>query len=149
MQQELYPSGLPDPQFNPDFYRDVTSKRFFAWIIDVIIISILTVVLSTITIVGLFFIPLIFVVVDFFYRALTISSGSATLGMRMMSIELRTYDGERLTSGLAAMHTLLYMASFGIFLAQLASVFFMITSPRGQGLVDRLLGVVAINRAAR
>lgn len=149
MQQEIFPSGLPDPQFNPDFYRDVTSKRFFAWIIDVIIISVLTIVISTVSIIGLFFIPFIFLVVDFFYRALTISSGSATLGMRLMSIELRTYDGERLSPGMAAAHTFFYMVSFGIFIAQAASVFFMLTSPRGQGLVDRLLGVVAINRAAR
>ncbi len=149
MHQDLYPSGLPDPQFHPDFYRDVTSKRFFAWIIDVIIISILTIVISTVTIVGLFIIPLVFLAVDFLYRAITIASGSATLGMRVMSVELRTYDGERLSSGMAAMHTLLYMVSFGIFLAQIATIFLMITSPRGQGLVDRLLGVVAINRAAR
>ena len=58
--------------------------------------------------------PLTVLVISFLYRWVTIASGSATLGMRMMSIEFRTRYGERFDGGTALLHTLGYTVSVAV-----------------------------------
>ncbi len=98
---------------------------------------------------ALFFLPVLFVVVNAVYRWVTISSGSATLGMRMTAIEFRRADGQVFDAGTAFVHTLGYLISASMVLPQVLSVALMMLSPRGQGLTDMVLGSVAINRSAR
>ena len=34
--------GLPDPELSPDLYADVPLKRFLAWVVDFVVIAVLT-----------------------------------------------------------------------------------------------------------
>jgi uncharacterized RDD family membrane protein YckC len=141
--------NIPDPETQSEFYADVATKRLVAWVIDMVVTVILSLVVVFLTaFIGTLFFPLLLVVVGFAYRATTIGRGSATWGMRVMAIELRTLSGERLDRTLAVLHTLGLTVSFAIPVLQLASIFMMLTSPRGQGLSDLVLGTVALNRRA-
>ncbi|MDA7424199.1 RDD family protein [Thalassococcus lentus] len=142
-------SHLPDPIRQAEFYEGVTLKRGVAWIFDFIITALLVVpVLVFTAFLGVFFLPLLFFIVGFFYRVFTITHGSATLGMRMMAIEFRDMHGQRLDRQQAFMHTLGYTFTIMTFLLQLVSIGFMFTSERGQGLTDMALGTVALNKRA-
>ena len=101
---------LPDPETQPGFYGGVTTKRLFAWIVDVLIIAAFMVPIVVLTL-GLAVLVLapIWLIVSFLYRWATIASGSATLGMRFMSIELRDAYGKRLDGAQAFLHTLGYI----------------------------------------
>ena len=88
-------------------------------------------------------------VVGFDYRTITIANGSATWGMRLVSIELRNRTGARLDLPEAALHTLGYTISIGIFLLQAVSIVLMCASMRGQSLTDHVLGTVMLNKQAR
>ena len=142
-------SHLPDPVYNREFYDDVTTKRAFAWIIDVIVVAALLVPVVVLTaFVGLFFLAPLYLVLSFAYRTITLANGSATWGMRLMAIELRDPLGRRLNLGQAFLHTLGYAVSLSFGFVQLASVVFMCTTQRGQGITDMALGTVMINRRA-
>lgn len=142
-------SRLPDPHAQPEFYRDVNTKRFLAWVVDVILITLLTLLLSVFTLfTALFIFPLVYAGISFAYRWLTLAGGSATPGMRLMALELRQADGERLDATTAFLHTAGYFVSVAVFPAQLISVGMMLLSERRQGLTDMLLGTVALNRRA-
>lgn len=141
--------GLPDPDTQAEFYTDVTLKRLFAWFIDVVLIAAICVLISLLTFgIGFFLWGLIYLAVSFVYRVTTLSNASATLGMRLTAIELRNHRGERFDRTTAALHTLGYFVSMSTFVAQLISIVMMFTTPRGQGLVDMMLGTAALNRAA-
>lgn len=141
------PSRLPDPQYAADLYRDVTLKRLFAWVIDVILISMIVGVLTLFTaFTALFFLPFLFAVTSFLYRWGTLSAGSATPGMRFMAMELRTAEGEPLSGATAFLHTAGYFISVVTFPLQIVSMAMMLLSERNQGLSDMLLGTVALNK---
>lgn len=140
---------LPDPQAQPGFYRDVPFKRLMAWIVDTVLVFLLCVLIVPFTaFTGLFFWPLLMLVVGFAYRVITIANRSATLGMRLMSIELRRADGSSFDLGTALAHTFGYTISFAFPILQVVSVVLMATTERGQGLTDHLMGSVALNRRA-
>lgn len=142
-------NALPDPDYQADFYADVPVKRLIAWLVDTLLILLLSVLVLPFTaFTALFYFPFLAMTVGFFYRVLTIAGGSATPGMRLMAIELRNARGERLDLPQAALHTLLFTLFFSMILPQLASMALMLTSPRAQGLHDLVLGTAAINRPA-
>lgn len=141
---------LPDPQTQPEFYEDVAMKRLIAFVLDTVLIALITVLVVPFTaFTGLFFFPLLMAAVGFVYRVITIANGSATLGMRLMAIEFRNASGARFDLGQAFLHTVGLNLSFAIMPLQLVSVVLMATTERGQGLTDHVMGSVAINRAAR
>ncbi|MDA8586583.1 RDD family protein [Rhodobacteraceae bacterium] len=135
--------GLPDPDYLAEMYEDVLSKRFFAWIIDEILIFVIAIVLSLFT---LFAALLVYGLISFLYRWGTLASRSATPGMRVMAIELRTAQGDYLTGSTAFFHTLGYFISVVTFPLQLISIVMMLMTRRRQGLTDAVLGTVALNR---
>ncbi|NKX45792.1 RDD family protein [Roseicyclus persicicus] len=139
--------GLPDPDYDRAFYDGVPAKRLFAWLVDVVITVVITFLLGLFTLSLLWWVwPVTFVVASFLYRAGTIAAGSATLGMRLMNLELRGPTGHRLTPGEAVLHTLGYMVATGFVIVQLVSIWMMAFGRRHQGLHDLVLGSVAINR---
>lgn len=139
--------GLPDPQTHADFYDGVARKRLVAWVIDSIItVGLVAVAIPFTAFTGLFFLPVLWLVVSFVYRTATIAHNGATLGMRFFGIELRSQDGSLPDTTLAAMHTGSYLAMTMIFPAQLISILMMLTTARVQGLHDMLLGTAVINR---
>lgn len=142
--------GTPDPQVQPDFYRDVPLKRLLAWVVDALVTLLATLAILPFTaFTGIFYFPLLFLAVGFAYRTMTIANGSATWGMRLFAIELRRADGSRMDAGSAFAHTLGYTLSWMVPVFQLISVVLMGTTERGQGLSDHVLGTVMINRKAR
>lgn len=143
---DSYP-GLPDPATRPDFYDGVVLKRGVAWIADTILIALLTALAVPLTaFLGLFFLPVLYGVVSFLYRWVSLSRGSATPGMRLTAIEFRDRFGAPLDSGAALLHTTGYTLSIMIFPLLLVSIALMLISERGQGLTDHVLGTTALNR---
>lgn len=141
------PKMTPDPELQSQFYDGVPTKRLLAWIVDVIAIALLTLVAVPFTaFIGLFFLPFLYLTLSFVYRVVTLSRGSATWGMRMMSIELRSRNDEPLDLSLAFLHTLGYSLALAIAPLQLVSVVLMLSTERRQGLGDLALGTVALNR---
>ena len=142
-------NALPDPDMQPEFYRDVPLKRLMAWVVDALVTLLGCVVILPFTaFTGIFFFPLLFLFVGFAYRTITIANGSATWGMRLFSIELRRADGTKLDAGCAFAHTLGYTLSWFVPVFQLISVIMMASTWRGQGLSDHVLGTVMLNRRA-
>ncbi|MEL6464447.1 MAG: RDD family protein [Pseudomonadota bacterium] len=138
-----------DPIAQPQFYRDVAGKRFIAWIIDTIIIGLISLLIVPLTaFLAVFFFLGLYAVVSFMYRTITLATGSATWGMRLMAIELRDAQGARFGLGDAFLHTLGYTVSWAIAPLQLISIVLMATSNRGQGLTDIVMGSAALNRRA-
>lgn len=138
---------LPDPELLPEYYAAVPAKRLVAWVVDGVLILALTgVVLVATLFVTAFFLPVVYVALNVAYRWVALSRWSATPGMALMAIELRTREGNRLDRETALWHTLIYTGGFLTFLPQIASVAMMLASPRGQGLGDTLLGTAMLNR---
>ncbi len=143
-----------DPVAQPELFDGILSKRIVAFIFDAIFIVLLMVpaalmifILGIITI-GLAWLlyPALFAIVALGYCALTLGgSGSATPGMRIVGVEMRTWNGQRMFPLLAVMHALIFWFSCGILtpLILLVGLF----TPRRQLLHDLLLGVVALNAA--
>ena len=138
---------LADPITQPEFYQNVASKRLMAWVIDTVLIALIAMLIVPFTaFTAIFFFFGLMAVVGFIYRTITLASGSATWGMRMMSIELRDRHGATLDSQSAFLHTLGYTVSWAFAPLQLISVVLMASSNRGRGLTDHIMGSAALNR---
>lgn len=149
-QQTHSQTGLPDPDYEAEFYRDVPTKRLIAWVIDVIVISLTTTVLTVFSLfTALFFLPALYTVVSFLYRWATLAGGSATLGMRLVALELRRPDGRRFDGMTAFLHTTGYLVSVITFPLQLISIVMILMTARHQSLTDAVLGTAALNKSAR
>lgn len=141
---------LPDPDYQADFYVGVTVKRGIAWALDTVLTVILTALILPFTaFTGFFFLPLLFLVVNFLYRWVSLSRASATPGMQMVAMEFRRGDGGYFDPATAFLHTTGYLLSMAFVVPQLLSVALMILGARGQGLTDLVLGSAAINRPSR
>ncbi|MFN3972960.1 MAG: RDD family protein [Gemmobacter sp.] len=141
---------LPDPDRHAAFYDGTAAKRGFAWLTDTILTAVLTAMIVPFTaFVGLFFLPILYALVNTIYRWGFLASQSATPGMALAGIVFRGADGQPLDAGTAFLHTAGYVVSWAVFPCQIVSVVLMATSARGQGLSDMILGTVAINRPGR
>ena len=144
-----------DPQRDPDLFDGILSKRIIAFVIDAILIfalmipaGLIVLILGFVTLgVGwLLFSPL-FAIIALGYIALTLGGRpSATVGMQIAGVEMRTWSGQRLFPLLAIMHALIFWISISV-LTPLVLIVGLFTSRR-QLLHDLLLGVVAINADA-
>lgn len=131
---------LPDPESCPELYSNVLPKRFFAWLADSVLISVFTLLSLPFTAFSaLFFLPAMYLIIGFAYRTLTLASGSATWGMMLTGIELRTHEGREFDLRTALLHTLGYSVSISVVILQILSVGLMLTTSRGQGLSDLVL----------
>ena len=140
---------LPDPHSQPEFYADVPSKRFIAFLIDTVILLVIAVIAALLSFgLALVFLLPLWWLLNLAYRTVTIANRSATLGMRLVALEFRDAQGQRLDRALAFQHSLGFMLSFSFFPLQLVSIVLMLTDPRAQGLTDKVLGTVALNRRA-
>ena len=139
----------PDPDTQPEFYDGVPTKRLLAWVVDmIVIIAMCLMILPFTAFTGIFFFPFLMLVIGFIYRVITITTGSATWGMRLTAIEFRTTSGQRFDLQMAFLHTLGFTISCSFVVLQVISIVLMLTSPRSQGLSDHVLGTVALNRRA-
>ncbi len=137
----------PDPLDQPEFYEGILAKRLLAWVVDsILIVGLCLVVLPFTAFTGIFFFPLLILMMSFIYRVATLANGSATLGMRLFGMELRDGQDRPFDGSTAFLHTLGYSVSVAMAPMQLISIVLMVTSARRQGLTDMVLNTVALNR---
>ncbi len=148
-----------DPAINPELFDGVLARRVVAFIIDLIVISVPLVGASLfIFILGLITFGLgwaLFwllspasVIWALGYYGMTLGSGaSATLGMRAMEIEMRTWYGAPAYSVLGAVHAIIFWGSISVLTPVVLLVGFF--NSRRRLLHDFLVGTVIINNAAR
>ncbi len=141
-----------DPVSSPELFSGVRTSRIFAFLIDLIAMTILTFVgYIVVAILGIFTLGLGFLLfaiiwpgVALLYVAFTLGGPySATPGMRAMGLEMRMWHGERIYPLLAAMHAILFWVSVSFLtpFILLVSLF----SNRKRLLHDIVLGTVVIN----
>jgi uncharacterized RDD family membrane protein YckC len=148
-----------DPIANPELFEGVLARRVMAFVIDVIIIAVPLVFASIcIFVFGLITLGLgwtLFwmlspasVIWALFYYGLTLGSpASATMGMRAMEIEMRTWYGSQAYFVLGAVHAIVFWVTVS-FLTPFILLVGLFNSRR-RLLHDMLVGVVMINSPAR
>ncbi|MEM7489311.1 MAG: RDD family protein, partial [Pseudomonadota bacterium] len=130
-------TALPDPETGAQFYDGVVFKRGLAWLVDATAITALTILAGILTLtIAWFFWPLVALTIGLFYRIGTLARSSATPGMRLMGIELRGHDGDRLDGVQATLHVVGYYASVTFILPLIASVGAILVTSRRQSLTD-------------
>src|SRR3984893_16633244 len=152
--------GVPphafDPWMQPELFRGVLTRRVFAFLIDLLVLSIpviLACVFIGVVTVGLgwalFWLvsPASVIWALIYYGASLGGPHSATMGMRVMDLELRTWYGAPCYFVLGAMHAVLFWVSVSVLspLVLLVGLF----NGRRRLLHDIVLGTVVINSSVR
>jgi uncharacterized RDD family membrane protein YckC len=146
-----------DPWMQPELFRGVLTRRFFAFLIDLVVLSIpvifavIFIAVFGIVTLGLGWVlfwlvsPASLVWALVYYGASLGGPHSATIGMRVMDLEMRTWYGAPSYFVLGAMHAVLFWVSVSIFspLILLIGLF----NGRRRLLHDMLLGTVIINNS--
>jgi uncharacterized RDD family membrane protein YckC len=148
-----------DPWAEPELFRGVLTRRVFAFLIDLLVLSV-PVILAVIFIavfgvitLGLGWVlfwlvsPASVIWALIYYGASLGGPHSATVGMRMMDLEMRTWYGAPSYFVLGAMHAVLFWISVSVLspLILLAGLF----NGRRRLLHDIVLGTVIINNSVR
>jgi uncharacterized RDD family membrane protein YckC len=155
---ELKPHAY-DPATNPELFEGVVARRVVAFLIDFLILSIPVVFVSMFIFVvgivtfglGFLFYALLWpamVIWAIAYYGLTLGSpASATIGMRAMDIEMRTWYGAPTYFVLGAVHAVVFWITVSMItpLVLLVCLF----NERRRCLHDMLVGTVVINNQAR
>ena len=148
-----------DPIAQPELFNGVATKRVFAFLIDLIVISVpvilgyLFILLFGLLTLGLgwalFWLawPATVVWAILYYGATIGGPHSATIGMRVMDLELRTWYGAPGYFVLGARHAVLFWVSIS-FLSPLIVVVGLFNGRR-RLLHDVILGTVVINSSVR
>ena len=155
--------GVPphafDPLLHPELFRGVLARRVVAFLIDLVVLSVpvilacLFIALFGVVTLGLgwalFWLvsPASVVWAVIYYGASLGGPHSATLGMRVMDLELRTWYGAPGYFVLGAMHAVLFWISVSI-LSPLVVLVGLFTGRR-RLLHDILLGTVVISSSVR
>ena len=140
------------PNTQPELFAGVLGRRFVAFLIDAVIILGMTfvgwlvlAVLGVLTF-GLawLLIGLVFPVMALGYTGLTLGGpASATIGMRLLGLEMRIWYGARMYFVLAVVHAILFWVSISVLtpFVLLVGLF----NDRRRLLHDFVLGTVVIN----
>jgi uncharacterized RDD family membrane protein YckC len=155
--------GVPphafDPWLQPELFRGVLTRRVIAFLIDLIVLSIpivlaiLFIAVFGVVTLGLGWVlfwlvsPASIIWALVYYGASLGGPHSATLGMRVMDLELRTWYGAPGYFVLGAMHAVLFWISVSVLspLVLLVGLF----NGRRRLLHDVVLGTVVINNSVR
>ena len=148
-----------DPWTQPELFRGVLVRRVFAFLIDLVVLSI-PVILACVFIAvfgvvtfglgwALFWLvsPASVIWALIYYGATLGGPHSATMGMRMMDLEVRTWYGAPCYFVLGAMHAVLFWVSVS-FLTPFILLVGLFNSRR-RLLHDIILGTVVINSSVR
>ena len=155
--------GVPphafDPMSQPELFRGVLTRRIFAFLIDLVVLSI-PVILAVVFIAvfgvvtlglgwALFWLvsPASVIWALVYYGASLGGPHSATIGMRVMDLEMRTWYGAPGYFVLGAMHAVLFWVSVS-FLTPLVLLIGLFNGRR-RLLHDIMLGTVVINSSVR
>jgi uncharacterized RDD family membrane protein YckC len=148
-----------DPQFAPELFEGVLARRVVAFVIDFIIVAVPVLLAAMfifafgIVTLGLGFalywlLPPATVIWALCYCGITVASpASATIGMRLMDLEMRTWYGAPAYFLLGAVHAVVFWMTVSFFSPLILLVAFF--NERRRLLHDILLGTVIINNAPR
>jgi len=148
-----------DPATQPELFEGVLPRRMVAFVIDVIIIAVPLIAAAVfIFVFGLITFGLGWVLFwllspasviwALFYYGFTLGGpASATLGMRVVEIEMRTWYGAPAYFVLGAVHAVVYWISVSILTPLILLVGFF--NARKRLLHDMAVGAVLINNAGR
>src|SRR5215470_14193262 len=148
-----------DPVTQPELFDGVLARRVIAFLIDFIVISIPVVLAAMfifafgIVTLGLGFalywlLPTATVIWAIVYFGATLGGpASATIGMRVMDLEMRTWYGAPAYFVLGAVHAIAFWFTVSFFTPFVLLVAFF--NQRRRLLHDILLGTVIINNASR
>ena len=148
-----------DPVAHPEYFDGVLSRRIVAFCVDammilgpIILLAVFIFVFGIVTLsLGWMLFPLLgpaFVIWAICYNAITLGSpASATLGMRLMDLEMRTWYGAPCYSLLGAVHAVCFWVSISVAtpLVLLVALF----NDRRRLLHDFLVGTVVVNNESR
>jgi uncharacterized RDD family membrane protein YckC len=148
-----------DPLTQPELFRGVLTRRAFAFLIDLVVLSVpVILVYLFIAVFGLITLglgwalfwlawPASVIWAVIYYGATLGGPHSATVGMRMMDLELRTWYGAPGYFVLGATHAVLFWVSVS-FLTPLILLVGLFNARR-RLLHDIILGTVVINSSVR
>jgi len=148
-----------DPDLNPELFEGVLARRVIAFIMDFVLIAVpvllaaMFIFVFGVVTLGLGFalyylLPPASVIWALVYFGMTLgSASSATVGMRVMDLQMRTWYGAPAYFVLGAVHAIFFWLSVSFFTPFILLVAFF--NPRRRLLHDILLGTVVINRPAR
>jgi uncharacterized RDD family membrane protein YckC len=148
-----------DPRSQPELFRGVLTRRVFAFLIDLVVLSVPVIfayvfiaVFGLITLGlgwALFWLawPASVIWAVIYYGASLGGPHSATIGMRVMDLELRTWYGAPSYFVLGAMHAVVFWLSVS-FLSPLVLLVGLFNGRR-RLLHDIVLGTVVINSSVR
>jgi uncharacterized RDD family membrane protein YckC len=148
-----------DPATNPELFEGVVARRVIAFFIDFLILATPVVLVSMfIFVIGIVTFGLGFLFYGLLWPAMVIwaivyygmtfgSPASATIGMRIMDIEMRTWYGAPAYFVLGAVHAVLFWISVSAFTPLILLV--CLFNRRRRCLHDFLVGTVIINNAER
>jgi uncharacterized RDD family membrane protein YckC len=155
---ELKPHAY-DPVANPELFEGVLARRCIAFLIDLTIIAVpvlfAIIFIAAIGLVTLglgwtlFFLvsPAAVIWAICYYGATFGSPASATIGMRVMDIEMRTWYGAPAYFVLGAVHAVVFWLSVSYLTPFILLVAFF--NQRRRLLHDMLVGTIVINNPAR
>jgi len=155
---ELKPHAY-DPAASPELFEGVVARRVVAFLIDFVILAIPVVFVSMFIFVvgivtfGLGFLfyallwPAMVVWVIVYYGFTLGSPASATIGMRIMEIEMRTWYGSPAYFVLGAVHAVVFWITVSAITPLILLV--CLFNKRRRCLHDMLVGTVIINNAER
>jgi uncharacterized RDD family membrane protein YckC len=148
-----------DPVANRERFEGVLPRRVVAFVIDVVIIAVPVASAALFVLIFGFFtfgigwilFWLLYpgaIIWALLYYGLTLGSpSSATIGMRVMDLEMRTWYGEPCYFVLGAVHAVVFYLSISALTPLVLLVCFF--NARGRLLHDLLLGTVVINNDTR
>jgi uncharacterized RDD family membrane protein YckC len=155
---ELKPHAY-DPLTMPELFEGVLARRVVAFVIDVVVIAVPALLVALFILVfgiftlglGWFFFLLYWpgvVIWALLYYAVTFGSpASATIGMRIMDLEMRTWYGAPAYALLGAVHAVVFWISCSALTPLVLLVAFFNT--RRRLLHDMLVGTIVINNEVR
>jgi uncharacterized RDD family membrane protein YckC len=148
-----------DPAANPELFEGVLARRLLAFVIDLTILAMPVLFLAMFIFVigivtfglGFVFYALLtpaMVLWALFYYGVTLGSRhSATIGMRAMDIEMRTWYGSPAYFVLGAVHAVVFWITVSVFTPLVLIV--CLFNDRRRCLHDILVGTVLINNEQR
>jgi uncharacterized RDD family membrane protein YckC len=149
------PGGIPDPLVHPECYHGVALRRVLAYLVDVVIIAaIMAVAALVFAVAGILtfglLTPLLLVVFAFIplgYHTLLIGGPrSATIGMRMFGLEVRSLEFDHPDTLQALVQSVIFYLSVALTSSLILIV--ALFNPRRRTLHDFIAGTVVVNRVA-
>jgi uncharacterized RDD family membrane protein YckC len=148
-----------DPVANPELFEGVLVRRVIAFLIDVTIIAIPVLFVALFILVfglvtlgigwALYWLlwPATVIWAAVYYGLTFGSAASATIGMRVMELEMRTWYGAPAYFVLGAVHGILYWVTISFLTPLILLIAFF--NERRRLLHDMLVGTIVINAPAR